>query len=48
MGVVKNVIKFGVDNNSSTHNDNRNKDIWILCSASMQGLDDTISTVQTE
>ena len=27
MGVVKNVIKFGVDKNSSTHNDNRNKDI---------------------
>ena len=42
----KNVIMFGVDISSSAHIDNKKKDILILGSGPIQGLDDT--TLATE
>ena len=44
----KNVIIFGVDNGSSTHIDDRKKDILILGKGSTQVLEDTILTAEPE
>ena len=42
----KNVIIFGADMSSSVHNDNKDKDIWILDKGLPQRLDD--STLASE
>ena len=42
----KNVIMFGVDISSSAHIDNKKKDILILGSGPIQGLDDTTLTTE--
>ena len=47
-GFGKNVIIFGGDSSSSTHIDNRKKDILILGKDSTQGLEDTILTAKPE
>ena len=42
-GLDKNVIIFGVDMSWSTKNDNRKKDILILCKGPAQGLEHRLS-----
>ena len=44
----KNVIMFGVDISSSAHIDNKKKDILILGSGPIQGLDDTTLTTEAQ
>ena len=44
----KNVVIVGVDNSSSTHADNRKKDIIILGEGSTDKLDDTTKTTEAE
>ena len=44
----KNVVIFGVDNSSSTHVDDRKKDIIILGEGSTDELDDIAITTEAE
>ena len=48
LGFHKNVIRLGVENNSSVHADNRKKDILILGKGPAQGLDDTELTAEAK
>ena len=45
---LKNLIIFGVDNNSSVHGYNKKKDILILVKGPTQGLDGTTLTADTQ
>ena len=42
-GVGRNVIIFGVDMGSSSHIDNKKKDIFILGKGATQGLEHTLT-----
>ena len=46
--MIKNVTIFGVDMNSSKHNDNKKKDTLILGKGLTQGLDDTTLVVEAQ
>ena len=46
--VGKNVIISGIDESSSVHIDNENKDFLILSKGSTQGLDNTTLTAKAE
>ena len=48
LGFHENVIRLGVENNSSVHADNGKKDILILGKGPAQGLDDTELTAEAE
>ena len=47
-GFLKSVTIFGVDNSSSAHADNREKDNLILGKCSADGLDDNTITAEAE
>ena len=47
-GISKTVIIFGVDMNSSTHVNNKQKKILILGDGPVQGVDDTTLTAEKE
>ena len=44
----KNVITFGVENNSSTHTDNKEKYILVFGEGPTQGLDNTTITAEAK
>ena len=46
-GLGRNVVIFGVDNTSSKHADNRKKDILVLDEGLTNGLDDTVTTAES-